>query len=383
MPHQDRFDVFLILKCAFFYLPIGMVMVLLPFVASSQIDTIKQFDDNQEVIEDFLQNSDSEGDFDFNTLFEGLEVYRKQPINLNKATESQLRELRLLSDIQINHFINYRQKRGALIALYELQAIPGFDLATIRRLLPFVALNSSIDDYQESIMDMLREGKNEFFLRWSRILEEQKGYTPLEEGQMASRYEGDPNKLYFRYRHSYSNKLSYGLTAEKDRGEAFFNGSNPEGFDFYSAHLYLRNYNQTLKAIALGDFSISMGQGLILFNGFSQGKSSSPMLIKRSGRVVRPYTSVNEADFMRGAATTLRFGNWEWTGFVSSKRVDGNLVIPTDTLETEDAIVREFTSLRTDGLHRTPSEIEDEKGYSSTNGRRYPQIPTKELAHRC
>lgn len=329
-------------------------------ILAQQVDTIPDTDQNQEIIEDFLQNTESEGDFDFNTIFEEIEAYRQNPLNINEVSESELRELRLLSDVQVNQLLNYRQQRGPFIAMYELQAVPGFDLETIRRVIPYLSLNSSVDDYQLPILQMIREGKNEFFLRWSRILEEQKGYTPLEEGQTASRYEGDPNKLYFRYKHSYSNKLSYGVTAEKDRGESFFSGSNEQGFDFYSAHFYLRDYNNLIRAVAIGDFSISMGQGLILFNGFSQGKSSSPMLIKRSGRVVRPYTSVNEADFMRGGATTLRFGQFETTLFGSVKNVDGNLISPTDTLPEEDIFISEFTSLRTDGLHRTASEIEDE-----------------------
>ncbi len=331
-----------------------------PLLLFGQRDTVlSPIDPVREIIEDFLQNAEGDIEFDYNTLFEDLETYLDRPINLNEATEEELKDLIFLDDVQIVNLLRYRNEQGNLIALQELQVIPGFDLATIRRILPFVTLRSSIDDYQLSIPQMLREGKNEFFLRWSRILEEQRGYQPLPEGSTGSRYLGDPNKLYFRYRHSYSNKLSYGITAEKDRGEEFFTGSNTQGFDFYSAHLYLRNYNRRIKALALGDYAISMGQGLILFSGFGAGKSSSPMSIKRTARPVRAYSSVNEADFLRGAAANLTFGELDLTAFVSTKKVDGNLVIP-DTIEFDDGIIREFTSLRIDGLHRTPNEIQDE-----------------------
>lgn len=312
----------------------------------------------RELIEDFLLSGEVD-DFDYNTLLEDLEVYLESPIDLNRATEAELKDLIFLNDVQISNLLRYRNEQGKLIAIQELQVVPGFDLATIRRILPFVTIQAKIDDYQLSIPKMLSTGKNELFLRWSRILEDQKGYEPLPEGSTASRYLGDPNKLYLRYRHSYSNKLSYGITAEKDRGEEFFTGSNPQGFDFYSAHVYLRDYNRRIKAIALGDYAISMGQGLILFSGFGAGKSSSPMTIKRTSRAVRAYSSVNEADFLRGAAANLAFGNWDITTFVSTKRVDGNLIIP-DTMEFESEIVREFTSLKVDGLHRTTNEIEDE-----------------------
>lgn len=327
---------------------------------SAQVDSTAQVPDaTQEIIEDFLQNTDSDGDFDFNTIFEDLEVFLKKPVDINQADEVRLQELSLLNDAQINNLINYRKLNGDLISLYELQAVPGFDLETIRRVLPFITLKTEIDDYQIPITEMLRQGKNEYFLRWSRILEQQKGYIPLESGQFGSKYLGDPNSLYFRFKHSYSNKLSYGLTTEKDRGEEFFKGSNTQGFDFYSAHFYLQNYNKHIKAVALGDYSVSLGQGLILFSGFGGGKSSSPMLIKRAGRVIRPYSSVNEAMFMRGAATTMTFGNFDISVFYSSMRTDANLIQTVDTLDQEEAI-REFSSFRTDGLHRTFSEIADE-----------------------
>ncbi|MBK8472078.1 MAG: hypothetical protein IPL33_07835 [Sphingobacteriales bacterium] len=57
--------------------------------------------------------------------------------------------------------------------------------------------------------------------------------------------------MYARYRYKYGNKISYGITAEKDPGEPFFKGANAQGFDFYSAHLYLRDIG-IFKHIALG-----------------------------------------------------------------------------------------------------------------------------------
>lgn len=312
----------------------------------------------QRLLEDYLQNSDEEGEFDFNTLYENLERYREDPLNLNTVTEADLQDLRLLSDIQIINFLNYREIAGALVSLYELQAVPGMDMATIQALLPYVAIQGDTDDYQESLGDMITGGQNELYLRWNRILEQQRGYEPLAEGETASRYEGDPNQLYLRYKHSFSNRMSFGFTAEKDRGEAFFSGSNRKGFDFYSAHFYLRDYNKTLKALALGDYTISLGQGLMLFSGFGAGKSVLATSVKRGGRVVRPYSSVNEANFMRGGAVTLSLSDrWDVTAFISYRGRDGNLTVG-DTLDADQPILS-FTSLDIDGLHRTPSEIED------------------------
>ncbi|MCB0585909.1 MAG: helix-hairpin-helix domain-containing protein [Phaeodactylibacter sp.] len=344
-----------------------LLLLALPALpALAQVDSLQQPPDaTQQIVEDFLQNTDSEGAFDFNTIFEELQYYQENPINLNEADEEELQELQLLSDIQILELLNYRRMAGGLISLYELQAIPSFDLLTIRRILPYVTIDKGIDDYQLSIPRMMAEGQNELYLRWSRFLEEQKGYSPLEEGQAAQRYLGDANQFYLRYKHAYSNKLSYGITAEKDRGEEFFTGSNRQGFDFYSAHLFLKDYNRTIKAIAIGDYAVSFGQGLILFSGFGAGKSSQVMNIKRTSRVLRPYTSVNESNFQRGAAATLVFGeHLEVTALASYRKRDGNVLEP-DTLDVEGE-VRQISSLDIDGLHRTPNEIADENAIGQT-----------------
>ena len=340
------------------YLPLVFLLVSVGLQAQRPDSlAVDPPDELQQLIEDFLQNTDSEGTFDFNTIFEKLEDFRQDPINLNKANEALLRDLRLLTDAQILDLLAYRQLAGDLISIYELQAIPGFDLATIRRILPFVTVRGSLDDYQIPLSEMLRSGRDEVFVRWSRVLESQKGFTSTTE----SRYLGDPNQLYVRYRHVYGTRLSFGITAEKDRGEEFFKGSNKQGFDYYSAHLFARDLNKTVKAIALGDYSVSLGQGLMVYTGFGIGKSSSPLVLKRTGRALSAYTSANEVNFFRGAATTLSFGkHLEITAFSSFKKRDANLITSNDTSNL-DPEIRSFSALDLDGLHRTPSEIADEK----------------------
>ena len=314
-----------------------------------------------ELLEDYLQNSEQDGDFDFNTLFEELTYYQRRPLDLNRADEQELRSLRLLSDVQIAQLISYREQHGKLIALQELQAIASFDLASIKRVLPFVRVTGGIDDYQVGLGKMLAQGRNELYLRWGRILEEQRGFQPDADGN--PRFLGDPNRYYVRFKHRYERKLSYGFTAEKDAGEEFFTGSNKQGFDFYSAHLFLKDYNRRLKAVALGDYAISMGQGLVLFSGFGTGKSSATLSLKRDGRTLRPYTSVAENRFFRGAAATIGLSDrLELTTFVSYRRQDGNVVAPDTTLlgGFNDNQLATISSFINSGLHRTANEIADE-----------------------
>ncbi|MCP3932121.1 MAG: helix-hairpin-helix domain-containing protein [Bacteroidetes bacterium] len=344
---------------------LNILFLLLFFHASAQKDTLAPIapEESLNSLEDYLQNTGSEGAFDYNTLFEALEIYRDHPLNLNEADEEDFRELGLLTDIQILDLISYRNQMGDLIALYELQSIPSFDLASIRRILPYVRVKGGLDDFQVSLPEMIKSGKNDLYIRWARILEEQKGYIEDENDQ--SKYAGNPNSLYLRFKHSYSNRLSIGFTAEKDKGEEFFTGSNKTGFDYYSAHFFLKDYNKTLKAVAIGDFSASMGQGLVLFTGYGSGKGAAVMNIKRTSQTLRSYSSVNETGFLRGAGVTLSPGeNWEITAFASRHRRDANLLEP-DTTDVQDDL-QSFSSFLNAGLHRTESEIADEKALGQT-----------------
>ncbi len=337
-----------------------ILSLLLTSNSIAQTDTLFQTPEEAQILlEDLLQSTESDVDFDFNTIFESLAEFAEHPINLNKADATRLAELQLLSDIQVNELLSHRALYGDLISLLELQSIPSFDQETIQTILPYVTLNSSLDDYQVPIANMFIEGKNELYLRWNRTIQEQRGYT--DNVSPESRFLGDPNRFYLRYKHSYENKLSYGITAEKDAGEAFFQGVNKnEGFDFYSAHIFLKNYSRTIKAIALGDYAVSMGQGLIMHSGYGYGKSNLVMNIKKSSPTLRPYSSVNEVGFLRGAGVTLGIGeDIETTVFASYRARDGNVIEP-DTTSVFDDQLAGFSSLLNAGFHRNINEVEDQ-----------------------
>jgi hypothetical protein len=174
-------------------------------------------------------------------------------------------------------------------------------------------------------------------------------------------YLGSPYKFYTRYRFRYRQNVSAGITAEKDEGEEFFRGTQKKGYDFYSAHLFLRNFGR-IKALAVGDYQAQFGQGLTFWNGLGFGsKSSFTMNVKRNGIGLSPYTSVNENLFMRGAAITYEVAkNLELTGFYSNKMLDANVSSVPAGADTTDTIDPElvFTSFQEDGFHRTVREVE-------------------------
>ncbi|MBL7777485.1 MAG: helix-hairpin-helix domain-containing protein [Chitinophagales bacterium] len=307
--------------------------------------------DVQEIIENNAIQTESES-FDYDANIDELEYYKKHPINLNRTTAEQLNDLGLLTAQQISSLINYIALHGELISVYELQAVPKFDLKTIQLLLPYIEVNNNVNENIVPLKKLLSKGKFTIVSRYKQVVEKSKGYK-LTDG---NRYLGNPANLFFRFRYQYGTKLSYGFTAEKDAGEEFFKGSNKQGFDYYSGHLFLRDM-KVLRALALGDYEVRLGQGLIMWSGFGVRKSPAVMNVKRMGMRLRPYTSLNEFNFMRGAAVTLGKKGFEFTAFGSLKQLDANsVVIGTDTTVSEEEF---FTSFNEAGFHRTPNEVAD------------------------
>jgi len=327
-----------------------LILMLSGWSAWAQVSGNPDGSDVQEIIENNAQQSESES-FDYDAFIDEMELFRKNPLNLNKATAEQLADIPLLNAQQVFSLLHHIELHGKLISVYELQAVPGFDLKIIQQLLPFVKVDQTISETKVPISKLLSKGRWILVSRYRQILEKSKGYTRTD----GKGYLGSPFNLFVRFRYNFGTKLSYGFTAEKDAGEEFFKGSNKQGFDFYSGHLFLRDFGK-LKALALGDFEVRFGQGLIMASGFGVRKSPAVMNIKRQNMKLRPYTSVNEFNYMRGAGFTVAHRGVEITAFGSFKQIDGNRILVEDTsLNVEEA----FTSFNEAGYHRTVNEIAD------------------------
>jgi DNA uptake protein ComE-like DNA-binding protein len=297
------------------------------------------------------EQSETEDD----TFLQELENFRRNPINLNTSDADELKQLRILTDLQIANLISYRNLFGKFISIYELQAIPAWDLNMIRKILPFVTTVTPVS-LSEEARKRFREGDHSLLLRLSQVLEKSNGFDNSISG---TKYIGSPQRFFFRYRYTYKNLLQYGLTGDKDAGEQFLKGAQNKGFDFYSFHLFAKKIG-IIESLAIGDFSVNMGQGLIQWQGLAFKKSVDVLGIKRQSAVLRPYSSAGEFYFHRGAGITIRKGRIESTAFASIRKLGGNFV--ADTVNNEDFI----SSFLTSGYHRTNSEIEDRNNVTQT-----------------
>jgi len=300
------------------------------------------------LLEDLLENNDEQA-YDFFSLYDELQVYLKNPININTATADDFRNMGMLSDIQILQILNHREDYGDFISTYELQSVPSLDIGTLNAFIPLVSVGD--EGSRKNIGELFSEADHTIVGKYKRTLQTKKGFRD----DASSPFLGDQNHYYMRYNMTSGRNLRMGLTLEKDAGEEFFTGSNKKGFDYYSGFMYLKDISKLVEDFNLGDYSISMGQGLILHNSFGSGKSSYVMNVKRGGRVIRPYSSVNEFNLLRGVATTLQVTKKvELTAFASTKKIDGNAII-NDTLI--EGGFQTFSSFVINGLHRTEAEI--------------------------
>jgi len=334
---------------------------------SAQVeDTIpREIEENiEQQIEKFAEESEEE--LDFTDLLDQLNYLQKHPINLNRTNYDELKQIFFLTDIQINNLLDHIKKNGKLATIYELQTIDGFTPDVIEKISPYIRVAEDVKGATLSLKEILNNSKGEFFLREQRYLEEQKGYSPISDSALQkspnSRYLGSPDRIYTKFRLKYYNNISLGFTAEKDPGEEFFKGTQKNGFDFYSAHLFIKDMWK-FKALAIGDYLAQFGQGLTLWTGLSFGKSSDAILIKKFAPGLKASTSSDENRFMRGVATTVGIGLFEVTGFYSNKKLDANVKNQEDTLAVEDFFVSSFDE---SGIHATPSELNNKDAVGET-----------------
>ena len=253
-------------------------------------DSIPVDQQTEQLIEDISEANDG-ADIDYSEITEELSFYLEHPLNLNTADPDVLKRVFLLNDFQVYKLKAYISTTGELVTLYELNNIEGYDLETIYRILPYVTVAPSLSPYAINLKDVFKYGRHQLFVRYTQVLEEQKGYSAASDSLLATnpnaRYLGGPQKIYTKYGFNYRNKIRFGITAEKDPGEEFFAGTQKQGFDFYSAHLFLKDFG-VVKALALGDYQLQFGQGLAIWNGLSMGKTIGN-LQKKSRRAQTIY----------------------------------------------------------------------------------------------
>lgn len=298
-------------------------------------------DETDEQMEaDAMQNEDDSG---LDEWEQQLYHLRQHPVALNSADRQALAQLVFLTAWQIEQLILYRSLLGDFISGYELQAVPGWDEATVRKTLPFVSVQTE-PVFMKALKTRFRKGSSYLVVQSAGGLQLAEGFKPKDDSGAV--YAGSAAKLQFRYRYQYRQLLQWGITLEKDPGEKLWQKGS--GVDFQSFHLQLKQISG-IQQLVLGDFTVNMGQGLVQWQGMSFGKGGNTMGLKKQGAVLRSYSGAGEYAFHRGAGATIRKGKFELTGYLSSRKLSATLEADADELL--------ITSVNASGYHRTATEI--------------------------
>ena len=301
----------------------------------------------QDIVESRLDELDET--IEYQEFYDQLVYYAQNPLNINTATIEELHQLYILNTLQVNQLLKYRETYGTIYSIHELAFIEGFSVEDAKLLKPFLSFDKV--DSREDFSMHPRYIRHEFILRTQWLVEQQKGF--IRDSLDSRDFQGNKQKYYLRYRAKAGKNLRFGFTAEKDPGESFQWNSKTKGFDYLSGFAELRDM-KWLDRLVVGDYHVKFGQGLILWPGFSFGKTSGVLNVCKHNQGIRGYGSTNENDFMRGLASTMKSGAFDLTTFMSSKKIDANI-----TLRDSTGNIAEFSSLQTTGYHRTDGEIID------------------------
>lgn len=291
------------------------------------------------LLEENLEELSTEEEHNWEDELEELSRRLKEPVNINVATKRQLEQFPFLTDLQIENIQAYVYLHGQMQTLYELQLVGDMDKRTIELLLPFICVRPvEKKPAYPSLRTLVKYGKHEILTRLDIPFYTRKGYEKS--------YLGPPLYHSLRYSFHYGDYLQAGITGEKDAAEPFFALHNRKGYDYYSFYLLLKSRGR-LKTLALGNYRLSFGQGLVLSTDFRIGKTFSLTTSEYRTGGIRKHSSTDEYNYFRGAAATIGIlPSLELSAFYSHRTMDGTLK------------ANEITSIYKTGLHRTQKEAD-------------------------
>lgn len=280
----------------------------------------------------------------FGEMIEELQALHENPLDVNTATPDQLRQIPFISEEQIDDIISYRLFNRGMRNLSELIGVASIDAQTRQWLMLFLRADQQVFEYHDTITvkRLLQNGKHELLTRLDVPLYYRAGYSyPPDQGG----YLGPATSHRLQYRMTSMKHLSLGVQAKQDAGEPF---RHNKGWDSYGFHFMLHNIRH-MQTLVAGDYRLTFGEGLVMNNGFSIGKT--PNL--SSG--IKARTGTDESRFLRGIATAWQWKGTTLTSWLSHRKLDATLNDNGDV-----------STIRNTGLHRTMSELNSKGNLQST-----------------
>ncbi|HMQ68318.1 MAG TPA: helix-hairpin-helix domain-containing protein [Ignavibacteria bacterium] len=304
----------------------------------------QEFDRQEEVLLEEIDSGEDDSE-----LLDELDYLKKHPYDLNTTTLSQLENIPYLNSIISKKILAYRNEAGYFRSKRELLKVEGisedlYEKIKIYLIVSKKNLKTHHSGKNNNIMNHSRTGNSVLKSRIrSRFLQD----LQPKAGFLSGKYEGKRIKLYNQLNFKY-NTLKYdleaNLTTEKDPGEKYIT-------DFISGFAGMKS-SGFIKEVIAGDYVLNFGQGLSMWTlqAFSKGADAiNP--VKKKGKGLKGYGSVNEVQFFRGGAVNINLNELRYLNF--------NMFYSDNYFDASSNIITgDIQSFYSDGYHRTSTEIQ-------------------------
>ncbi|NBO57338.1 MAG: hypothetical protein EBU73_00155 [Chitinophagia bacterium] len=261
-------------------------------------------------------------------------IDRSVKVDINIISREEMMKHQFLNIKQVESFFEYKKTYGKIISMFELQAIPLWNADIIKKLMNIYSV-ITYPAGNKMVLEQRESGFQRVVMRIGRSGSSGGSFDQFQKGL----------KETMIYRNAKYNNLYAGYSAEKDIGEKNI-------FDFNSFFIQKERF-WIFKKIILGDYLISMGQGLVHWNGYAFGKNSHVLSILRQAQLIKPHTGTEENRFFRGAAIELEKKRRSLILFISRKKIDANIIMDSASQK------KWASSLLLSGLHRNENELAD------------------------
>lgn len=304
----------------------------------------------QQRFDDWSQSEDVESDA-WEETYETLSELAREKIDINHCTREDLEALPFLSAQQVMDLMEYRDRAGRIESAVELRMVPSLSKNDADLLQQFLTFSPETHtDRLAPIDSVLRYGRHELTGALKVPFYDRRGDR---NGYLGYKY-----KHWLRYTFQYRNQIKVGCVVSQDAGEPFFAGKNPWGYDYGSLYLQLSHVGRVRRAV-VGRYRLRLGMGLAMNTSFGLGKLNTLASLGASSNIIVGHSSRSEANYLQGAAATLRLGGgMEITPFLSWRKIDA-------TLNSSDGTV---ATILKSGYHRTTNEMARRRNTDETLG---------------
>ncbi len=314
---------------------------------SAQGDTLIELSDTTDLGGNFYEETlleDAATEEDESALLDYLENLKRNPLDLNTATIEQLEKIPFINSIIAKNIVDYRSENKFFKTKRVLLKVEGITHDHYERIKIYLIAKQSKKDVlidetgmKYPVPDGISNLKSRVRSRFLQDLQPKEGY-------LNGKYEGSRMKLYNQINMKLIKQsfiLEGNITSEKDPGEKNFT-------DFLSGFMQLNDY-KFIKVLVAGDYVLNFAQGLSMWSlqAFSKGINAvNP--VKKRGKGIDGYGSVNEVQYFRGGAAAINMKNFTANLFYSNNYFDASV----------NVLNGDVSSFYYDGYHRTSTEIE-------------------------